>query len=94
MARLIKADGTEEIVHPKGKRWTLSELQTMVGGYIEYMPGINPTRMVMNEEGNIKGQSLNIRATKIVTELLKGKNLRYQPHIRGDVLILETGEKT
>lgn len=94
MAKLIRADGTEEIVHPKGKRWTLSELQGHVGGLIEYMPSVGRLRMIMDEEGRLKGKAVNHKATKIVTECLAHKILMYQPVIVGDVLILDPGEKT
>ena len=93
MARLIRSDGTETIVTPVGKRWTLKELQTHVGGYIEFMPGIGKIRMILDEEGRLKQKPENQKATDIVMEALRGKILRYQPVIVGDVLILEKGEK-
>ena len=92
MARLIRSDGTETIVTTIGKRWTLKELQTHVGGFIEIMPGI-ALRMILDEEGLIKMKPINHKATDIVMEALRGKLLRYQPVIVGDVLILEKGEK-
>lgn len=92
MARLIKADGTESEVHPQGKKWTLAEMQGLVGGYIEYMPGIK-IRMVMDEEGKLKNKPINQVATTIVQMALLGKPLRYVPVIVGDVVIIEKGEK-
>jgi len=94
MARLIKTDGTEEIVLPAGPKWTFKELQKHVGGYIEYMPSVGKLRMIMDEDGRMKGKPVNAKATKIVTECLTGRALRYQPVIVGDVLILDQGEKT
>lgn len=93
MAKLIKSDGTEEIVYPRGKKWTLLELQTAVGGYIEIMPGIGKLRLIMDEEGLLKMKPLNVKATDIVEEALAGKQLWYHPTIVGDVLILDPGEK-
>jgi hypothetical protein len=94
MARLIHTDGTEEVVHPKGKKWSLEELQAHVGGLIEYMPGIGRTRMILDEEGRLKGKEVNEKATMIVHNILLGKDLRYVPVLVGDVLLLEPGEKT
>jgi len=93
MARHIKADGTESIVAPKGAKWTLEELQALVGGYIEFMPGKIGFRMVMNEEGRIKQLPFNARATSIVLEALHGQPLRYHPQIFGDVVLLDPKEK-
>jgi len=38
MAKLFKTDGTVEDVKPKGKKFTLAEMQKFVGGYIEAVP--------------------------------------------------------
>ena len=93
MAKLIRSNGTETIVHPTGKKWTLKELQTHVGGCIEIIPGIGKILMILDEEGLLKMKPINHKATDIVMEALQGKVLRYQPLIVGDVLILEKGEK-
>lgn len=94
MARLIKVDGTETEVHPKGPKWTNKELQDYVGGYIEVMPGIKTTRIIMDEEGMLKMKPINQKATQLVRELLGGlKLLRYIPIIVGDVLVLDEKEK-
>ena len=93
MARLIKADGTEETKTPKGKKWTLEELQNLVGGDIELMPGIGKLRLLMDEYGMHKMKPINLKATEIVRDALAGKVLRYNPTIVGDVLILDDKEK-
>ena len=73
MAKLIKVDGTEIEVKSKGKKWTLTELQEHVGGFIEIMPGIGKIRMILDEEGLLKMKPINVRATDIVLDALKGK---------------------
>ena len=93
MARLIHPDGTEEYVFPLGKKWTLKEFQNHVGGFIEFVSYIRSFRMIVDEEGLLKNKLVNETATEMVTEVLRGKELRYQPVIVGDVLILDKGEK-
>jgi hypothetical protein len=95
MARWLKADGTEEQVHPKGQRWTLEELQKLVGGFIEAPPWLKPIRMVWNEEGALRGLPVNDAATAIVRErvLRDGQPLRYLPTIVGDTVLLDEGER-
>lgn len=46
----------------------LEELQRLVGGYIEYVPGKKNGQVVtviVNEEGKLRGLPFNPRATKI-----------------------------
>src|ERR1700679_201066 len=65
---LIKADGSRETVTPKGKKFTLAELQECVGGYIEIValkPGNGHATMYINEEGKLIGLSANPGATKL-----------------------------
>ena len=63
-ALLYKADGTEEAVRPKdGRKFTLEELQRMVGGYIEVVPLSEGRLMVLNEEGKLKGLPMNRAAS-------------------------------
>lgn len=98
MANLYKVDGTIEVVHPaNGKHWTLKEMQDLVGGFIEFLPSIR-AKIVVNEEGLIKGLPVNEKATALYLNLLatKKKNagpLWYKPELRGNVLALVPGEK-
>jgi hypothetical protein len=67
MAELIKTDGSVALVEPQnGKRFTLEELQSYVGGYIEVVP-VPPwdgSRLaVCDEEGKLKDKPLNELAT-------------------------------
>jgi hypothetical protein len=68
MAELYKTDGTIRLVEPKnGKCFTLEELHTLVGGYIEVVaiPPWDGSRLaVCDEEGKLKGYPLNELATR------------------------------
>ena len=85
-AKILKVDGTEEIL--KG-RPTLSEAQTTVGGYIEYVAGRKADGkavvLVVDEEGKLTGKKKNSQATLLYW--------RTDKHIGGvivgDVIILE-----
>ena len=64
-AQLITTKGEVTSVNPEnGKTFSLSELQKMVGGYIEIIPFQNQV-MVVNEEGKINGSKLNEEASVI-----------------------------
>ena len=109
MARLLKADGTEVSVTPRAKHWTLPELQALVGGSIQLMPGVTTPKVqiIVNEEGRLRGLPLNVAATAVLhaamAETLRipvdqlpsevGRRLHYLPRLVGDVVILEPGEK-
>lgn len=93
MATLYRANGTSTVVHPAGKKWTLDELQKLVGGYIELMPGMKRLRMLMNEDGKLQQLPKNYAATELVHRELSGQVLRYLPEIVGDVVVLDKGEK-
>lgn len=84
MATLIKADGTQTVVHPQagiGKKFTLKEMQTFVDGYVQYIYLESGKIAVVNEEGRIIGLKPNARAS-----LVTGYNLV------GDVLLCDNGE--
>jgi hypothetical protein len=65
---LYRTDGTIIPVAPaNGVRWTLEELQGLVGGYIETVSTIDGRIMIVNEHGKITKPMLplNIQATRI-----------------------------
>jgi hypothetical protein len=109
MARWIKADGTEDVLTPRRRSgaFTLEELQTAVGGYIQLMPGLPHLTMIVNEDGNLVGLPVNQAATVLVHQhiaanlnvpvemlpTLVGTALRYLPRIVGDVVVLDKGER-
>jgi hypothetical protein len=65
MATLLRVEGTTEPITPAGKHWTLEEMKTLVGGWIEVVRTIDGRFMVIDEEGKIKKKPLNIQATKL-----------------------------
>ena len=54
-----------EVSPGNGKYFTLKELQTVVGGYIECLSLNNDMTMVVNEEGKLEGLPCNGLATEI-----------------------------
>ena len=65
--RILFVDGREEFIEPKnGTDFSLEELHTIVGGYIEIVLLGDNRIMVVNEEGKINRLPLNVRATCIV----------------------------
>ena len=65
--RILYVDSREEFIEPKNSTdFSLEELKTIVGGYIEIVPLSDERIMVVNEEGKIHRLPLNVRATCIV----------------------------
>lgn len=91
MATLIKTSGVSEIVTPAdGKQFTLAELQSMVGGYIEPVRLEGDRIMWVNEEGKLQGLPLNAVATNIAGMFNMGTATL--DHIVGDVLLATRAE--
>ena len=66
LRKLLKADGTVADYPPKGKRYTLEELQAAVGGYIEvHHIHDGSLLLVINEEGKLHRLPVNDRATEL-----------------------------
>lgn len=89
MAKWIKADGTLLEVHPKnkGQEFTLDELKSYVGGWIECIFLNQRQVMVINEEGKLRGLPYNTMATEAY-------RLVFQPtdeFIVGDALLCDVG---
>jgi len=82
MAYLITPAGVREQRKPKdGRSFTLEELQELVGGYVEVLPG---TRFVLvDEDGLIKRLPHNPLASQFVA---------WRGPLVGNVLICEEGE--
>lgn len=84
LARLVRAWGEERYVRPtKGEKFSLSELQTAVGGNIEIVRLSKNLLMVLDEEGKLKDKPLNLIATRLYRVLAK-----IDDYIVGDVLIV------
>ena len=87
MATFIRADGSTEYLQPSnGVHWSLEELQTLVGGYIELAGTRDGRYLVLDEEGKLdhKGpKPINRMATALY---------KYGDHdpIVGDVLLVDT----
>ena len=64
LSTIIKTDGTRFNIEPKNKTdFQLSELQEIVGGYIDILPLSKSQCMVVNEEGKVHGLPYNPLAT-------------------------------
>lgn len=77
-SRWIKANGEVTDVFPKGKTWSLKELQEKVGGYIEIIRNTNlPAEYVMlaNEEGYSMNLPLNKKASGVAAQIIVGNAL-------------------
>ena len=60
MAELIKSNGEVTVVTPvNGKKFTLEELQKLVGGYVAFTFTRGGQRMAVNEDGVFMGLQLN-----------------------------------
>lgn len=93
MALLIKFEDyvtTYEQVKPKGKTFSLEELQKFVGGYIEivYLAD-GKLCMVVNEEGKINHLPINPIATRLYNLFKPESSYDY---IVGNVLICGSNE--
>lgn len=80
-AILLKTNGTEVKVKPKGRYFSLKELQGFVGGYIEIHKLQDGREMILNEEGILLNLPINESATVLAYHLATSKG------IRGDVLV-------
>jgi hypothetical protein len=84
MATLYRTDGRMEELQPaNGVNWSLEELQTLVGGYIEVTRTVDGRFLVLDEEGKLKRKDLNIFATRLY---VYG---RHDP-IVGDAVVIDT----
>lgn len=93
MARVIHPDGTEETLRAGGKKWTPQELQAIVGGPIEVVPGTDwgmsgVPKMLVHEEGRILGLPTNRPATRLLHQYMAKKL-----HIAVEDLPLEVGKR-
>lgn len=81
IAMWIKADGqTIPVVPLKGKKFTLKEVQDMVGGYVERLRLPHAEVMLVNEDGLAMGLAANDAASRLAGTT-----------IVGDVVVLPKG---
>lgn len=85
MAKLIREDGRCEIVKPARGKFTLEEVQTLVGGYVQACITVNNQVMLVDEDAKMKRKRLN----RVATDLYQfGKH----DAICGDALIVAQRE--
>lgn len=66
MATILKTDGKRTEVSPKnGKKFTLEELQEIVGGYIEQLMLPTGRSLIVNEDGRLYHLPVNMQATHL-----------------------------
>lgn len=89
-AILYKADGTQENINPaNGTNFSLKEMQTLVGGYIEvhfFDEGEGTLAgkvMVIDEEGKCKSKPLNQNATDLLADTYLSSD-----YIVGDIMVI------
>jgi len=90
MATVIQTDGRlREVAPANGVEFTLAELQTVVGGYIEAVRNFDGRFMFLNEEGKLHGLPVNIIATHLARV---SWSIRPDDVIVGDVIICTMAE--
>jgi len=87
--KLIRADGTVQDYPPKGSTYSLQEMQTAVGGYIEIIRLGEDHLMVLNEEGKLNGLPHNDLATRLCRP---GQETFDGDWIAGDVVVCRDGD--
>jgi hypothetical protein len=97
MAQWIKADGTQQEVHPAGREFTNDELHKMVDGFLTGLTLTRPDQgglyMFMDDEYVTKGKPVNQAATAL---LHKHRPDLAHITICGDVVVAgidETGDE-
>jgi hypothetical protein len=83
MAKLYEPSGRDSDYTPRnGKKFTLAELQALVGGYIEMVriPGdAGKWVLFVDEDGRLKGLKPNVRASQIAGQLIVGNAVLCSP---------------
>ena len=80
-AFIYKTNGEIIPILPKNKKaFTLSELQEIVGGYIELVHLNDGRVMVVNEEGKINGLDYNLQGTLAYRKDIIVGNVLVSPH--------------
>jgi CxxC motif-containing protein len=82
---ILKTNGSSEEYNPRGREYSLGELQTAVRGYIQIVRLPEYRVMVVNDDGHPLKLDINIKATKIYQEAYKSNWI-----IVGDVLVCDS----
>lgn len=90
MAIYINVSGFELDVFPdNGEKFTLEELQKLVGGYVERIAMPDGQAMYVNDEGKLNDLPYNTKATM----KLKTHGLIQDDYIVGDAVVLSYDEE-
>jgi hypothetical protein len=73
----VGAGSTERVSPKKGRKFKLKELQQIVGGYIEKVPGSEPIAYC-NEEGRLHNLPVNALASAFFFQVLVGDVLQVE----------------
>lgn len=65
MATLYRANGKKSVIKPKGKHFTIGELQDAVGGNIQLID-LHDHYLVVNANGHLLDLHYNSEATRLV----------------------------
>lgn len=86
---IIKSDGTEQFVNPEGAndKFTLEQLQRIVGGYIQVINLPANKLLVINEEGKLLSLPVNQKASSLARFC---KSIFDTDFIVGDAVIIES----
>lgn len=85
MAEIIKTDGTRLAINPaNGEYFTLEEMQTAVGGYVEIIELDDKQSMILNEEGKM----LDLEYNEVADEIFHRYFSTFD-YIVGDVIVCE-----
>lgn len=88
MAKIYFQNGIIKEINPNnGTDFTLGELQTIVGGYVEIVTLPNDQLMVVDEEGKIKQKKINVRATQLIAATIHNGDI-----IVGDALVCDSSQ--
>ena len=90
MAQIILTNGTTKDVQPKnGKKFSLSEAQKAVGGYVQLIRLDHQNIMLVNEDGKLQRSAKNLLATTVAHNFAA---IFPNDFIVGDVLVCKNNE--
>ena len=69
---VIQPNGSVSSASPAGKRWTLGELQALVGGYIGHRNLPGHLVVLFDEEGEMRGLEINPSGSAVAGVALRG----------------------
>jgi hypothetical protein len=95
MSFVIEVNNKYRTVRPRGKYWSLEELQDLVGGYLERIPKKTKVHMRMevyvNEEGLLHRLPKNVAGTRVAQECghrwIFDRQTSTRPHPEPSVLV-------